>query len=146
MSRIRYSVELKDLHGHRFEVSLHIPARILKGWGAQVQLPAWIPGSYMLRDFSKHIETISAKSIATKKNISLEKIDSNTWFVPPSNHDVTVSYQVYGFDTSVRAAYIDTARAFFNPSSLCLQVLDHADEVHELEILKPSASGNLGKH
>jgi predicted metalloprotease with PDZ domain len=145
MSRIRYSVELKDLHGHRFEVSLHIPARILKEWGAQVQLPAWIPGSYMLRDFSKHIETISAKSIATKKNISLEKIDSNTWFVPPSNHDVTVSYQVYGFDTSVRAAYIDTTRAFFNPSSLCLQVLDHADEVHELEILKPSQHASSTK-
>ena len=138
MERIRYTVELKNLHGHRFEVRLLIPARILKGWGAQVQLPAWIPGSYMLRDFSKHLETISAKSIATKKNISLEKIDSNTWFVPPSNHDVTLSYQVYGFDTSVRAAYIDATRAFFNPTSLCLQVLDHADEVHELEILKPT--------
>ena len=145
MSRIRYTVELKDFHGHRFEVNLHIPARILKDQGAQVQLPAWIPGSYMLRDFSKHLETISAKNVTTKKNISLEKIDSNTWYVPSSNQDITLTYQVYAFDTSVRAAYIDTNRAFFNPTSLCLQVLDYADEVHELEILKPTKDSSFAQ-
>jgi predicted metalloprotease with PDZ domain len=145
MSRIRYTVELKDFHGHRFEVILHIPARILQGQGAQVQLPAWIPGSYMLRDFSKHIETISAKNTTTNKKVLLEKIDSNTWYVPSSNQDTTLTYQVYAFDVSVRAAYIDTNRAFFNPTSLCLQVLDYADEVHELEILKPTEDSSFAK-
>lgn len=140
MSRIRYLVELKDCHGHRFEVTLQIPSRILKDQGVQVQLPAWIPGSYMLRDFSKHLETITAKNAVTKKSIALEKIDSNTWYVSPSNQDVTLTYQVYALDTSVRAAYIDSTRAFFNPTSLCLQVLDYANEVHELEILKPAST------
>ena len=145
MNRIRYTVELKDFHGHRFEVTLHIPARILQGQGAQVQLPAWIPGSYMLRDFSKHLETISAKNTTTNKKVLLEKVDSNTWYVPSSNQDTTLTYQVYAFDVSVRAAYIGTNRAFFNPTSLCLQVLDYADEVHELEILKPTEGSSFAK-
>jgi predicted metalloprotease with PDZ domain len=145
MSRIRYTVELKDFHGHRFEVTLHIPAAILQDQGAQVQLPAWIPGSYMLRDFSKHLETISAKNITTNKKVLLEKIDGNTWYVPTSNQDIKLTYQVYAYDVSVRAAYIDTNRAFFNPTSLCLQVLDHADEVHELEVRKPTEDSSFAK-
>ena len=139
MSCIRYTIELNDLHGHRFDVKLHIPARIIKNRGAKVQLPAWIPGSYMLRDFSKHIETISAKEkIAKAGHLLLEKQDSNTWLIPASNQDVEISYQVYAFDTSVRAAYLDQNRAFFNSTSLCLQVLGFSEEAHELEIIKPT--------
>lgn len=131
MNRIRYTILPQDLHGHRFAVTLDIPARIVSKEGIQVQLPAWIPGSYMVRDFSKHIETITAKSQR------LEKIDSHTWFVPASKQDVQIQYQVYAFDTSVRAAYLDQYRGFFNPTSLCLQVLDFADEEHEL-VLHPT--------
>ncbi len=79
MSSIRYTVELNDFHGHRFDVTLHIPARLVRNHGVQIQLPAWIPGSYMLRDFSKHIDTISAKEKNAKAgNLILEKLDSNT--------------------------------------------------------------------
>ena len=139
MSCIRYTIELNELHGHRFDVKLHIPARIIKNRGAKVQLPAWIPGSYMLRDFSKHIETISAKEKNAKAgHLLLEKQDSNTWIIPASNQDVEISYQVYAFDTSVRAAYLDQNRAFFNSTSLCLQVLGFSEEAHELEIIKPT--------
>ncbi len=139
MNRIRYTILPQDLHGHRFAVTLDIPARIVSKEGVQVQLPAWIPGSYMVRDFSKHIETINAKSQR------LEKIDSHTWFVPASKQDVQIQYQVYAFDTSVRAAYLDQYRGFFNPTSLCLQVLDFADEEHELVLQPTSQTPNSWK-
>ncbi len=139
MSSIRYTVELNDFHGHRFDVTLHIPARLVRNHGVQIQLPAWIPGSYMLRDFSKHIETISAKEKNAKAgHLILEKLDSNTWFVPACKQDVEIAYRVYAFDTSVRAAYLDQHRAFFNPTSLCLQLLDFSEEPHELEIKTPT--------
>ena len=139
MNRIRYTILPQDLHGHRFAVTLDIPSRIVSKEGVQVQLPTWIPGSYMVRDFSKHIETINAKSQR------LEKIDSHTWFVPASQQDVQIQYQVYAFDTSVRAAYLDQYRGFFNPTSLCLQVLDFADEAHELVLQPTSQTPNTWK-
>jgi len=118
---IRYTVWPADLHGHHFRVKLHIsnPAPD----GQVLQMPAWIPGSYLIRDFSKHIESIEAYSIAgTRKKIVLERLDNDHWRLPPVNGPVEILSTVYAFDSSVRAAYLDTERAFFNATSLCLAV------------------------
>jgi predicted metalloprotease with PDZ domain len=93
----------------------------------------------MIRDFSKHLESISASEIISAKSIKpikLIKIDSHTWELK-SKQDVEVKYQVYAFDTSVRAAYLDHERAFFNASSLCLQLLGFADLPCDVKLLEP---------
>ena len=63
---IRYTVNPKDLQGHYFDVTLNIPKSVHLGQALQLQLPAWIPGSYMLRDFSKHLECINANTAIRK--------------------------------------------------------------------------------
>ena len=118
---IQYTIWPADLHGHRFRVKLHItnpdPA------GQLLQMPAWIPGSYLIRDFSKQIESIEAYSIVdARKKIALERIDNDHWRLPPVSGSIEVLTTVYAFDSSVRAAYLDTERAFFNATSLCLAV------------------------
>jgi predicted metalloprotease with PDZ domain len=141
-SSIKYVIGCDDWRAHRFDVVMQIPGEIAAQGLIELQLPAWIPGSYMIRDFSKHLESItaaeivSAKSIKPTKPIKLIKIDSHTWQLK-AKHDVEVRYQVYAFDTSVRAAYLDQERAFFNASSLCLQVLGFNDLGCELELLEP---------
>jgi predicted metalloprotease with PDZ domain len=142
---IKYVIGYDDWRTHRFNVVLQISGEIANQGLLHLQLPAWIPGSYMIRDFSKHLESItateivSAKSTKSIKPIKLIKIDSNTWELE-SKQAVEVRYQVYAFDTSVRAAYLDQERAFFNASSLCLQVLGFSDVGCELELLEPKDS------
>ena len=136
---IKYVIGCDDWRAHRFDVVMQIPGGIASQGPLHLQLPAWIPGSYMIRDFSKHLESISASEIISTKSIKpikLIKIDSHTWQLK-AKHDVEVRYQVYAFDTSVRAAYLDQERAFFNASSLCLQVLGFNDPDCELELLEP---------
>ena len=136
---IKYVIGCDDWRAHRFDVVMQIPGGIASQGPLHLQLPAWIPGSYMIRDFSKHLESISASEIISAKSIKpikLIKIDSHTWQLK-AKHDVEVRYQVYAFDTSVRAAYLDQERAFFNASSLCLQVLGFNDLDCELELLEP---------
>ncbi len=139
---IRYVIGCDDWRAHRFDVLMRIPGEIVNQGTLQLQLPAWITGSYMIRDFSKHLESItaseviSAKSTKSTKPTKLIKIDSHTWQLN-AKHDVEVRYQVYAFDTSVRAAYLDQERAFFNASSLCLQVLGFGDLSYELELREP---------
>jgi predicted metalloprotease with PDZ domain len=139
---IKYVIGCDDWRAHRFDVVMQIPGEIASQGLLHLQLPAWIPGSYMIRDFSKHLESItateivSAKSTKSIKPIKLIKIDSHTWELK-SKQAVEVRYQVYAFDTSVRAAYLDQERAFFNASSLCLQVLGFNDLSCELELLEP---------
>jgi len=121
---IQYTIHAADLDGHRYDVTLRIanpnPA------GQVLRMPAWIPGSYLIRDFSKHIESIAAFSVtgAAEKELHLERIDNDTWKLPAVAADTIIEVRttVYAFDTSVRTAYLDSERGFFNPTSLCLAV------------------------
>lgn len=137
MPAIEYTITPKDLHGHRFEVELFIRNPNLDG--QRIQLPSWIPGSYLIRDFSRHIETISAFSISEKSltPIHLKRINNSTWEIPPKIGSALVKLTVYAFDTSVRTAYLDQERAFFNNSSLCLQVLGQGHMPCLININKP---------
>lgn len=118
---IQYTVWPADLHGHRFRVKLHIANPDPNG--QILQMPAWIPGSYLIRDFSKHIESLEAFSVTdARKKLAVERIDNDHWRLPPSNSPIEVLTTVYAFDSSVRAAFLDTERAFFNATSLCLAV------------------------
>ncbi|WP_438979269.1 M61 family metallopeptidase [Polynucleobacter sp.] len=118
---IQYTIWAADLHGHRFHVKLRIENPLPNG--QILQMPAWIPGSYLIRDFSKQIETIEAFAIDNPHEVlQLERIDNDQWRLPNVAGAVEILTTVYAFDTSVRAAYLDTERAFINPSSLCLAV------------------------
>ncbi|MFZ4118929.1 MAG: M61 family metallopeptidase [Polynucleobacter sp.] len=121
---IQYTVHAADLDGHRYEVTLRIANP--DPTGQVVRMPAWIPGSYLIRDFSKHIETIAAFSVlgTVETELPLERIDNDTWKLPAVAADTVIEVRtlVYAFDASVRTAYLDSERGFFNPSSLCLAV------------------------
>ena len=135
---IQYTVWPADLHGHRYQVKLHIAAP--NPQGQVLQMPAWIPGSYLIRDFSKQIESIEAYSISAKKKLPLERIDNDQWRLPKINSAIEVITTVYAYDSSVRAAYLDTERGFFNASSLCLEVIGQHDLPCSLALAAPEAS------
>ena len=134
---IQYTVWPADLHGHRYRVKLHIANPNPEG--QVLQMPAWIPGSYLIRDFSKQIESIEAYSVSTKKKLPLERIDNDQWRLPKINSAVEVVTTVYAFDSSVRAAYLDTERGFFNASSLCLAVKGQENLPCSLAIAAPES-------
>mgnify|MGYP003406944760 CR=1 FL=1 len=45
-----------------------------------------------------------------------------------------MSARVYAFDTSVRAAFLDASRGFFNGTGMCLRVEGREAEAHRLQI------------
>ena len=139
LPKIQYTVWPADQHGHRFKVKLHIANPDPQG--QVLQMAAWIPGSYLIRDFSKHIENIEATSALSKKKLTLERIDNNQWRLPADTNDpVDIVTTVYAFDNSVRAAYLDTERGFFNPTSLCLAVSGQENIPCSLAIAAPDHS------
>jgi len=130
---IKYTVSLHNPHAHTFRVTLEISHPDKEG--QIVSLPAWIPGSYMIRDFAKNIITIGASS--NNKAIKIEKTDKSTWKIAPTTSKLTLSYDVYAWDLSVRSAHFDMTHAFFNGSSLFLMPHDFESENCYLEIEKP---------
>jgi predicted metalloprotease with PDZ domain len=101
-------------------------------------LPAWIPGSYMIREFSRNIVTITAS--AGGRKVKLTKLDKHTWQAAPCDGPLTVTCEVYAWDLSVRAAHLDTTHGFFNGTSVFLSVAGKEDRPCLVEILRPAGA------
>jgi predicted metalloprotease with PDZ domain len=135
---VGYSVRVQDLHAHLFQVTLTIaqPAPLQR-----VSLPAWIPGSYLVREFSKSLQRLQAHQGATA--VALTQLDKCSWQAEcAANQPLVLSYEIYAFDNSVRTAWLDAARGFFNGTSLFLQVAGQENLPHALELLANKASPN----
>lgn len=134
--QIVYRIQPKDLAGHIFTVSLTVanPAED----GQIFALPAWIPGSYMIRDFARNIVRISAE--ANGAAIPLEKLDKDMWYALPCDGPLTLSYDVYAWDLSVRAAHLDQTHGFFNGTSVFLSVAEQEHLPHVVEICGPDGA------
>lgn len=113
-----YRLEPHDPAGHRYRITLTVAAPDPEG--QRLSLPAWIPGSYLIRDFSRQIETVSAR--VGKKAIAINKLDNHTWQLAPCAGPVSVEYIVYAWDLSVRGAHLDESHGFFNGTSVFLRV------------------------
>ncbi|MBC7860503.1 MAG: M61 family metallopeptidase [Burkholderiaceae bacterium] len=130
---VAYTIEAKDLAGHRFEVTLTVAAPAPDG--QIVALPAWIPGSYMIREFSRNIVQIRAE--ANGKALALTKLDKHSWRAAPCQGALTLRYEVYAWDLSVRTAHLDQTHAFFNGTSVFLSVRGQEAAPHQVEIVQP---------
>lgn len=140
MKEILYCIKPIDPSAHLFAVELHIAKPNPKG--QVLSLPTWIPGSYLVRDFSRHIQQLKATD--GKKELFLEKLDNHSWRLSPSKKSITVSYLVYAWDLSVRAAHLDETHGFFNGTSVFLQVHGQEEKPCYLDIQAPSPKSNWG--
>jgi predicted metalloprotease with PDZ domain len=131
---INYHVNVSSIAGHTFDVILRIENPDKNG--QILTLPAWIPGSYMIRDFAKNIVKISAQD-NSGQDISLLKLDKQTWQAAAVSTALTIQYQVYAFDLSVRGAYINDEMAFFNGTNMFLAVAGQTDKPCGLTLQKP---------
>ena len=131
---IQYAIVPKDLAGHLFAVTLTVAAP--DAAGQVLALPAWIPGSYMIREFARNIVQIRAE--AQGKAVPLKKLDKDTWQAPPVDGALIVHYEVYAWDLSVRAAHLDQTHGFFNGTSVYLRVLGQEDALHQVDLQRPA--------
>ncbi len=131
--KLHYRVVCADLHAHLFSITLTIdePAA-----GQQVALPVWIPGSYLVREFSKNLQALRASQ--GKKNVPIAQLDKHSWTIDcKPGKPLVLRYDICAFDNSVRTAWLDPDRGFFNPTSLCLAVEGLTDTPHAIEVVAP---------
>jgi predicted metalloprotease with PDZ domain len=130
---IFYTITPIDPAAHLFEVALTIDTPAPEG--QTVSLPAWIPGSYMIREFARNIVRIRAESRG--ETVALEKIDKHTWQAAPCRGPLVLTYEVYAWDLSVRAAHLDQTHGFFNGTSVFLSVHGMEGMQHVVDIRRP---------
>jgi len=130
---VHYTIIPQDPAAHLFAVSVTVdrpdPA------GQRFSLPAWIPGSYMIREFAKNIVRIAA--FCGDEKLRLTKLDKHTWRAAPCDGPLTLHYEVYAWDLSVRAAHLDRTHGFFNGASVFLRAEGYEHGPHVVDVLAP---------
>lgn len=135
MAAISYRISPKSPRQHLFEVTLTI-AKASKD--QEVWLPSWIPGSYLIREFARHIVTVSASLAGTGVPVAVQKTHKDRWQVAcAEGADVVITSTVYAWDLSVRAAHLDQTHAFFNGPSVFFAVAGRELEAVEVHIDPP---------
>ena len=95
-----------------------------------LKLPNWVPGSYLIRDFSRHIITISAE--CDGQPAALSQTAKNIWQTSPKSGHWVIRYTAYAFDLSVRGSFLDTNRGFFDGSCLFFSIEGRLKDTHSL--------------
>lgn len=132
---MHYSIKPMNPAAHIFIVTCDIAEPELLG---QVfSLPAWIPGSYMIREFSKNILTIAAS--CNGDAVALMKVDKARWRAAPCVGTLRLQYEVYAWDLSVRSAHLDASHGYFNGSSVFVRIHGREDESVTVDILPPDS-------
>ena len=135
---ITYRVTPARPAAHVFAVELSIPT---PGEApVTVSLPAWIPGSYMIRDFARNLTAVAAEDATADgtEPLSLEKLDKQTWRLIPGAGGLVLRYEVYAWELTVRAAHLDRTHGYFNGPSLFLRVHGRDAEPCRVELLPPA--------
>jgi len=121
-------------HTHLFEVTITID-----GWSEprlDLVMPSWTPGSYMIREYARHVQEFAAESDGHPAR--WEKTAKDAWRVDtPLGGRVRVTYRVYAHDLTVRTCHLDGTHGFANGAAVFLYVPGRTQEPVTLEIAVP---------
>jgi len=129
---IRYFVSFPAPHTHYVEVEARVPT----AGQAEVELmmAVWTPGSYLVREYAKHVDDLTAKT-PEGKNLAVGKTRKNRWRVATGGADeVRVSYRVYGRTMTVQMNWIDDSFALLNGAPTFITLADGVSRPHEVTV------------
>ena len=139
-SNIFYQFDFARFLEHLVDVSLTFTADTD---APSLWLPAWIPGSYLMREFARNITAVHYRIMDDERSEVYRaiKTDKNTWQLPHAKAEqvVDVSYEVYCYDLSVRTAYVDQQRLYGNFTSLALAIEGQEQKAIEVDLSVPAA-------
>jgi predicted metalloprotease with PDZ domain len=120
---IDHRLSIADAHAHL----LGVETTISRSGGGPLPpsltlfMPVWTPGSYLVREYARHIESLTAS--ADGRPATHRKIRKNAWQVETAGaSSVTVKYRLYANDISVRTNHVDATHAYWNGAATYLAV------------------------
>ncbi len=131
---LHYTVSPARPDAHVYEVTLRVEGAVAEG--EHLCVARWIPGSYMLRNFARSILRMTARSAG--RDVALTKLDTSTWLLPAASDGLDIQLEVHAHEASVRAAWLDRQRGFFNGTSLFPCLPSRVSDPVQLTISPPT--------
>lgn len=131
---IEYVISLPAPHTHLVHVEMRVAA---SGPTLEFAMPAWTPGSYMLREYARHVQDFAAHN-SSGFPIAWQKVAKNRWSVDAgAPGPITIRYRVWANDLTVRTSHVDSTHAYLNGASIFLWVAGAEEEAHRVRIDAP---------
>lgn len=109
----------------------------VEGGELDLMMAVWTPGSYVLREYARHIESIEARA-SDGTSLSVEKRTKNRWrIVAPGHSNVVVRYRLYGHDPTVRTNYVDDEMASIVGAATFMAPVGRLDLPADIELRLP---------
>lgn len=129
---IKYNLRMVKPQNHYFQVEMELSnfteSEIL------IKMPVWAPGSYLVREFARNVDLVKAYD-ESGKSLSVIKTSKNAWSIARGNaKNVSVKYEVYAFELSVRTSFLDLTHGFVSGSGVFMYVDKYKEKKGELEI------------
>jgi predicted metalloprotease with PDZ domain len=132
---IRYTLRFPDPHTHYVEVTAVYPTNARPA--VELMMAVWTPGSYMVREYSRHVEGVTAANPAGAP-LDVEKTDKNRWRITTGGAPtVTLRYRVYAREMSVRTNWVEADFAMLNGAPTFITLADGVARPHEV-LLEPA--------
>ena len=136
-AKISYTLKMPRPQNHYFQVEMQVEQ--VKQKTATVKLPVWAPGSYLVREFSRHLNQVKAYSLQGAA-LPLIKKTKNTWEIDLKGQtSFVLKYEVYAFELSVRTSFLDETHGFVSGPSMFMYLDGHKETGGEL-LVQPHAS------
>jgi predicted metalloprotease with PDZ domain len=136
-AKISYSLKMPRPQNHYFQVEMQVEQ--VKQKTATVKLPVWAPGSYLVREFSRHLNQVKAYSLQGAV-LPVTKKTKNAWEIDLKGQtSFVLKYEVYAFELSVRTSFLDETHGFVSGPSMFMYLDGHKETGGEL-LVQPHAS------
>lgn len=109
-------------------------------------MPAWSPGSYLIREYSRHVRALMAYA-ENGERLNVEQTHKGKWKVyknfPGVNNKTPKSfelvYEVFCHELTVRTSHVDASHAFIHGPCVFMGVVDYQMPNPTLEVRFPPA-------
>ena len=135
LSPIGYRVAMPDPGSHEFHLEMQVPA-LPERATAELVFPAWAPGSYLVRDFVRHLYGLAITD-ERGKPLPHERLDKQRWRVSSGGRAFRVRYRVFAFEQSVRTSFLDSSHGYWNGTSLFFYVDGELERPCEVAVQRP---------
>lgn len=133
---IRYSLRMPQPSTHYFEISLRVSD--CKGPVQTLKMATWTPGSYLIREYARNLESLEAFDL-NGKPLSSRKVTKNAWEVSTGKQTgFEVRYKLYANEMAVRNCYLDAEQGYLNGAAVFLYLKGAENQKAILDVELPS--------
>src|SRR5690349_23477983 len=134
---ISFTVAMPRPHTHLFDIDIAIKRAVNGPQEERLVMPVWTPGSYMVREFARHVQDFAATDAAGQP-LKWEKTNKDTWRVVTNGaREWHATYRVYANELSVRTSELNSDHAFWNNANLLTYLPDFLKSPSTVRVLAP---------